>query len=55
VRRAADRPGQGGFDRPRRAASAQTASSAYTESVLYGFSGFCARPGCKNGTYPEVA
>ena len=50
MRRAANRPGQGRFHRPRRAASAQTASSAYTESVLYGFSGFCAPPACTNGT-----
>ncbi|MGA8502661.1 MAG: choice-of-anchor tandem repeat GloVer-containing protein [Candidatus Sulfotelmatobacter sp.] len=47
-------PGHGRLHRPRRAASAQTASSAYTESVLYGFSGFCSQPGCMNGTSPEA-
>ncbi len=51
---AANGPGQGRVHRPRRAARAQTASSAYTESVLYGFSGFCTQPGCANGTYPEA-
>ncbi|MGB6737817.1 MAG: choice-of-anchor tandem repeat GloVer-containing protein, partial [Candidatus Sulfotelmatobacter sp.] len=34
---ATNRPGQALFHRPRRAASAQAASSAYTESVLYVF------------------
>ncbi len=51
---AANAPGQGRLHRPRRAASAQTSSNAYTESVLYGFSGFCTQPGCANGTYPEA-
>ena len=48
------RAGQARLQRPRQAASAQAESSAYTESVLYGFSGFCAQPGCANGTYPEA-
>lgn len=51
---AANVPGRGGHHRPRRAASAQTSSGAYAESVLYGFSGFCAQPGCTNGTSPEA-
>ena len=51
----ANRPGQGRrFHGPRAAASAQTASSVYTESVLYGFSNFCAQPGCTNGASPEA-
>ncbi|MFZ0137241.1 MAG: choice-of-anchor tandem repeat GloVer-containing protein [Candidatus Sulfotelmatobacter sp.] len=51
---AANSPVQARLLRPRPAASAQTASSAYTESVLYGFSGFCTQPGCANGTSPEA-
>jgi uncharacterized repeat protein (TIGR03803 family) len=51
---AANGSGQGRLHRPRRAASAQASSSAYTESVLYGFSGFCAQPGCTNGTSPAA-
>ncbi len=50
----ANRPGQGHLHRPRRAASAQTASAAYTESVLYGFSNACVQPGCLNGASPEA-
>jgi uncharacterized repeat protein (TIGR03803 family) len=47
-------PGQLRLRRPHGAASAQTSSSPYTESVLYGFSGFCTGPGCANGTSPAA-
>jgi uncharacterized repeat protein (TIGR03803 family) len=50
----ANRPEQRHLHRPRRGATAQTASSSYTESVLYGFSNFCAQPGCTNGANPEA-
>jgi uncharacterized repeat protein (TIGR03803 family) len=48
---AANGPGQGRLHRPRRAASAQTAASPYTESVLYGF---CPQTGtnCTDGQNP---
>jgi uncharacterized repeat protein (TIGR03803 family) len=50
---AANGPSQRGLNRSHRAASAQTAASAYTETVLYNF---CSQGGdnCTDGLYPTA-